>query len=909
MGSGVIASGPDRPATALAIILAALITGGTTDLLAAATDSPAAPLTSGLACPGIGSPGAGGRFAPDLPPGRRLGQSHSGAMPVVRSLERPDTEKDALPLGAEQAAATVRSKCSACHFEGGMSGHTRLVFPTGPAVDSEAAVSVFRSFLAAVDGGKERILQKVSGESHGGGLQVSPRSAEFAVLQRFLDQLAGAARPPPTSPDGPLDGLELSTPEATLWRAALVLAGRNPTAAEIQAVGDGTESSLRQAVRGLMSGRSFHEFLIRSANDRLLTDRHLRAVRDFRGETHLVDLANLRWKRAREAIARGYQLAMDDPQFRRWEEATQFGLARAPLELIAHVVENDRPYTEILTSDYTMANPMTAAAFGDSVQFDDPLSPHEFRPARIRNYYRTDRAKKTEFHIRYGTRVTHAGSLRTEYPHAGVLSTISFLRRYPTSAVNRNRSRARWALFHFLGVDVGRAVQRAGSSTTPQGPDGLSTRAAACAGCHSVLDPVAGTFQYFDPVGGYKTAFGGLDSLPESYRSGSQSYRRGDSWYRDMDPPGIAVALAPRHADSLQWLARTIADDPRFAEATVRFWWPAVIGIEMASFGESGPAPGAGDQEAVVAAQVAELERLARSFRAGFHGGEPYNAKDLLSEIVMSRWFRAESAETEGGQLPALAAVAGAERLLTPEELSRKTEELTGYRWGRHTARGLHEVGALDGNGPDTGGAAELLYGGIDSGGIQSRARSVTPLMAAVAQAHAIDASCAIVQREFFLWPPEERLLFRGISAETTPESQGPVPARDAKAGGHSWGARTIRRKLVELHWRLFGLTVGPDSPGVNRAFDLFKQIWERKRSREGPEFRGGMGPCPVDDTRYFEGILDGVVIADEWGTTRVDWERVLADWSFEMDDSSYAVRTWVVVLAHLMSDYRYLHL
>ena len=906
--AGVTARAPVRPLAAAALPLAALI-GGNCWLLAGPSERPASPSPSGLACPGIGSRGPGGGTVPSFGPARSDGPWLSPLRPAVRRLQLPATEQDALPPDSERVTATVRAKCSACHVEGGMSGHTRLVFSPSSALDTARTVSVFRGFLSAVEGGADRILEKVTGASHGGGLQVAPGSAEHAILQRFLKELAGRGEPDPTPPESPLDGLTLAAPEVTLWRAALVLAGRSPTPAELQAAGEGRESSLRQAVRGLMSGPGFHDFLIRSANDRLLTDRHLRAVRDFRGETHLVDLANLRWKQAQAAIARGYQLAMDDPVFRRWEEATQLGLARAPLELIAHVVENDRPYTEILTADYTMANPMTAAAFGAPVQFSDSESPHEFRPARIRNYFRTDLTKKTEFHIRYGTRVAQAGSLRTEYPHAGVLSTISFLRRYPTSAVNRNRSRARWALYHFLGVDVGRGAELAASPTAPQGSGGPSTRSGECAGCHSVLDPVAGTFQYFDPVGGYKTAFGGMDSLPESYRSGSQAYRTGDIWYRDMDPPGIAGAVAPRHSDSLQWLARRIADDPRFAEATVRFWWPAVMGAEMVGPDASGSGPGVAGRREAFEAQTAEVAKLARSFRRGFRGGDPYNAKDLLTEIVLSPWFRADSAETDGGQVPAAAALVGAERLLTPEELSRKTESLTGYRWGRYTARGLHEVGALDGNGPDTGGSAELLYGGIDSGGIQSRARSVTPLMAAVAQGHAIHASCAIVQREFFLWPPQQRLLFRGISAETTPESPGPGDSYDASAGGRSRGAIAIRRKLVDLHWRLYGIAVGPDSPEINRAFDLFELVWERKRRTEGPEFRDGQGPCRVDDTRYFEGVLDGVVVEDEWGNTRIDWERVLADWTFEMKDPSYAVRTWMVVLAHLMSDYRYLHL
>ena len=52
------------------------------------------------------------------------------------------------------------------------------------------------------------------------------------------------------------------------------------------------------------------------------------------------------------------------------------------------------------------------------------------------------------------------GSLSTVYPHSGVLNTTSFLLRYPTTATNRNRARARWTYYHFLGVDIENSASR-----------------------------------------------------------------------------------------------------------------------------------------------------------------------------------------------------------------------------------------------------------------------------------------------------------------------------------------------------------------------------------------------------------------------------------------------------------------
>ena len=59
-------------------------------------------------------------------------------------------------------------------------------------------------------------------------------------------------------------------------------------------------------------------------------------------------------------------------------------------------------------------------------------------------------------------------------------------------------------------------------------------------------------------------------------------YEEGDTWYRDMRTPGFGGEQSPDGQDSLQWLAQKIVADPRFAEATVKFWWPAIMGSEVA---------------------------------------------------------------------------------------------------------------------------------------------------------------------------------------------------------------------------------------------------------------------------------------------------------------------------------------
>ncbi|MDE0207642.1 MAG: DUF1588 domain-containing protein, partial [Candidatus Tectomicrobia bacterium] len=617
----------------------------------------------------------------------------------------------------------VQSKCVNCHVQGGLSGHTRLVF-VSRLVDPDHEtlnLQAFRNLLDALDddGGGAFILNKIQGVAHGGGLQVESGSQDFANMQRFLGLLGQAVTTVAVTPADLFDTVVLASSRTTLRRAALIFAGRVPTQAEYAAVERGGLSALRDAVRGLMTGPQFHEFLIRASNDRLLTDRDTGTIID-RGP-YFVEYTEEHYRRKRVAhivdTERGWE------EFRFWRNSVRHGAARAPLELIAYVVENDRPYTEILTADYIMANPMAAAAYGASTRFNDPTDIYEFRPSRIVTYYRHGEDFESEYDREVDAeRIISRGSLSTDYPHAGVLNTTVFLQRYPSTATNRNRARARWTYYHFLGLDVEKSASRTTDPVALADTNNPTLHNPACTVCHSVLDPVAGAFQNYGDEGMYKDQRGGLDSLDEFYKyeagpslvteagswreretlsfpltllageqtlrvmftnpagrddnNGAQryayldllrvldadgavvatheferlgapvahwgpcgevqenravwlhwggdscpfyidlripetgihsveivvwsvwnhrrgnsnydgeagfaefsvvanAYEEGDTWYGDMRFPGFD-GDQPRNADnSLQWLARQIVADDRFAAATVKFWWPA----------------------------------------------------------------------------------------------------------------------------------------------------------------------------------------------------------------------------------------------------------------------------------------------------------------------------------------------
>ncbi|MDE0029699.1 MAG: DUF1592 domain-containing protein [Deltaproteobacteria bacterium] len=1102
------------------------------------------------------------------PGGRLANLSLQPAGALSEFLEAPagsgDTATAAEVFSAHISDRVVHSRCVYCHVKGGRSGHTRLVFQQTTNPDHEALnLLTFANFLSTVEGGASRILNKIQGVSHGGGEQVPADSDDFAQMERFLGRLDADVVPAAITVETLFDPVRMAPLRKTLRRAALIFAGRVPTEEEYAAIYRGA-GAFRATIRSLMTGPEFHEFLIRGANDRLLTDRDDGNV--IQGY-NFVDYTRELYRRKKAGRVRGDSRIYND-----WRDNVQHGARRAPLELIAHVVENDLPYTEILTADYIMANPFTAKAYGATTSFDDPDDPREFRPSEIVSYYREGDEFKREYDSDLrATRIIDPGPLRTDYPHAGILNTTVFLRRYPTTATNRNRARARWTYYHFLGVDIEMSASRTTDPIALADTNNPTMHNPACTVCHGALDPIAGAFQDYGDEGYYKDQWGGADSLHRAYKrdrgtrqnveaeswqdretltwplflaAGTQTvkvsyandfsgggrvyldrfvlldaqgrqvssvefedleppvrddgsrcgrlsnnpatgredhfilwssnrqcawgidvqvpaldsytaavvawsnghddryepdgraqlavianpYEEGDTWYRDMRFPGFNAEQAPEGQDSLQWLARQIVNDRRFAEATVKFWWPAIMGNEVVEPpAEEGDADFEGRLLAANA-QSEEVRRLAHGFRQGFHGGSAYNVKDLLVEMVLSKWFRADTLEDSDPVRRVALRYAGARRLLTPEELARKTVALTGYQWGRRIKPRCR--GNCDAFPNKLTDEFQMLYGGIDSDGIPKRARDITSVMAGVAKRHAVRTSCPVVMRELFLLPNEDRRVFGGLDRSVTPTvnfsasfdieaasqaerevlslegslSEGSstvrltflnewrgatdrnvrldrLDLRDAtgrvvasrelesvepqdgcqRAGDHlrfycnssldvaievpvagrytievvAWadrvgdelarlevavldaalsggGAVAIRDKLVELHEKLLGVEVTPYSPDVDAAFSLFVDVMERGQGSEKSAFRWSY--CAYyEDMYFFNGILDGTIVEKQhdWGIEYAwDHDRVYTSMSgIDFSDIHYAARTWVVVLAYLLTDYRYLML
>ena len=152
-------------------------------------------------------------------------------------------------------------------------------------------------------------------------------------------------------------------------------------------------------------------------------------------------------------------------------------------------------------------------------------------------------------------------------------------------------------------------------------------------------------------------------------------YREGDTWFRDMKPPGIDNAVQPsdRVDDSLSWLAEQMVNDSRFAIAAVKFWWPALMGAKALVPPEVETDADYQARRNAYRAQELQISTLASRFRSN-----NLNARELLTDMILSPWFRAKAATPEASDRSVELADLGVDRLLTPEELDAKNEAILG---------------------------------------------------------------------------------------------------------------------------------------------------------------------------------------------------------------------------------------
>jgi hypothetical protein len=610
--------------------------------------------------------------------------------------------------------------------------------------------------------GKSILLRKPLGEmSHGGGMRFAEDSAEYAALARLVEALAEGDACDEVESAPELDDVELLGPSATYRKATLQLAGRLPKPQERQRLQDEGEGALAPLLDGLLAESGFRTRLKDIYNDVLLTDLYL-AYNGF-----AVDLLNQ--QQYPRAVDEVYD-ELDEQLRLRINRAA----AREPLELIAHVVENDRPFSEILTADYTMINPYSAMLYETDAAFEDPLDEDEF----------------VEGHV------TISGPDGPErVPHAGVLTSPMFLNRFPTTPTNRSRHRARKVYELFLATDILQVAERPIDPTASGRFNNPTRDDSQCNGCHRQIDPIAGAFLKW-------------------HENDQERYEPRSDWHPEMFAPGFGkeVMDTAEYPRAEQWLAQRIVADPRFVLSALQTLYRGLTGREPLEYPANPQAPEFTAQLRAWRAQDAIFRAIGAAFVA-----DDMNLKTLVREIVLSPYFRAANvAQNASEERIAELSGVGTGRLSIPSVLARKIEAVIGFPWAR----------GWDGRDQLTS-EYNVLYGGIDSNTVTERLTQPSGVIVNVAMRMANEVACEATARDFHL-PVARRLLFPSAEPSDEPESE--------TGDGIPAAIDRIKANIQHLHGHVLGEELESGDPELERTYQLFYETWKEGKAKIAAE-------------------------------------------------------------------------
>jgi len=454
-----------------------------------------------------------------------------------------------------------------------------------------------------------------------------------------------------------------------------------------------------------------------------------------------------------------------------------------PLQLIAHVIMRDRPYTEIMTSDEVMADPTVAVLWGLDYTGD---------PKRG---------------------VWGATHWKDGRPAAGVLSSSGLMVAHQSCGINNNRGRANHISRAFLCHDIAySSVEIDGFVDISQPENVLDAlnENDVCISCHQSLDGL-GSYFY-----GYVTILPPFETIgtPDGQGVPITFYKtvNEDDWSTDpanleigaggvledpygTDRPPSYFGQTGSDYDNLADLGKAIAADPRFASCAAQRFYAYFNEVDLDSVPIETVAP------------------LATSFV-----DEGYDAKQLAKEIVMSDEFAAayaDDAATADG-------LVGMKRIRI-EQLGRMMEDLTGFRWivnsddtsiGYDDATGdvdlPYEFGTVDLTASDRIGF-RTMWGGLDSYWILKPSYTTSPASSLVFRRYAAQAASYVVEHDFAEDPADRKLLGL-VESDTTSQD-------------------LIRAQLARLHARILVELVDGHSSEVDRTWSLWKSVYDRTGS------------------------------------------------------------------------------
>ncbi len=334
-------------------------------------------------------------------------------------------------------------------------------------------------------------------------------------------------------------------PLALLSRVSLDLRGVRPSIAELERVEAG--ESVDDLAREFMEDPRFADRIVQ-----IFSEIYLTRVDSF-------------------ALGAGDFGLDDTPGFNR-------AVGEEPLRLLARVAAEDRPWTEIVTADWTVADDLLLEAFPLESTGEPGLG--AWMPARY-----TDGR-----------------------PAAGVLSTTGMWLRYMSTASNANRGRANQVsrillCSNYLTREIvfDRDTDLLDEAAVA---DAIATNP-ACVNCHSSLDPLAAYL------------FGFWSYSDDSYMELSRYHPERERLYSDY--LGVAPAYYGEPGNHLGDLGRQIAADPRFPACAVEQIYGALLDRD----------PVLGDMDALTGHREVFLD-------SGLH------IKDLIASVIADPRYRAD---------------------------------------------------------------------------------------------------------------------------------------------------------------------------------------------------------------------------------------------------------------------------
>lgn len=678
-------------------------------------------------------------------------------------------------LADELWAKVASQSCVECHKPDGDAEKSKFVLHEPGREQGDAALKHNRQALIEIaklkEGDQPLMLLKASGKvKHGGKTVLKPDSAGYRVLADFVKSVNGPAAakaPPPLIEDKNAPpffaGVKMVDERTLLRRVTLSLAGRLPKKEELTKAESGGAKALPELLDGVMTEDAFFDRLREAFNDIFLTigyddvPENALSYDHFsttRGWAEKFDLSKITEEKARQQAR--YKLSGD---YRK-------AMLGEPMKLIEYIVRNDHPFSEIITADYIMVTPYTSRGYGIyetlKPQFKNPDDPFEYVPVKLKALIGREKSQNQE-------------SATGFYPHAGILSTFQYMKRYPTTETNRNRLRARMYFLQFLGIDVLELAARVQDAAAVTAKYKVPTmEASECVVCHKTIDPVAGLFQdywKFDGVYG----------------------RRKGGWFTDMFGAGFEGENLPEQERwrALQWLGERTVKDPRFAVAMVEHAYYVLTGRKVLLPPKDLDDPLFNAKRRAYSEQRKQTETIAKKFAEN-----NFNFKGVLKDWILSDFYRVDAQAAIAGDPARKAELGdmGVVRMLAPEQLNRKIDAIFGKPWNQ-----LKDEQIV------------MLYGGIDSKEVTERAADPSGAMGAIQRIMSNEIACKNTALDFSR-KAEERRLFADMEPDVTPATS---PEADAK----------IRKTIVHLHERILGRYDKEDSPEVERTFKLFAGV------------------------------------------------------------------------------------